>query len=225
MKLYVHAVAVFSRPLTLFIAENNIETEVVSVEVFAGECKEAAFAKLNPSRQIPVLEDDGFYLTECSAILKYLAEKINSPTYPTDLKKRARVNEAMDWLNTGFYREYGYHLIYPQILPDHMRKSEDTNRATVEWGRDKARVWLDILNRYWLGAGNRYLCGDQITTADYLAAGMLTAGELIGITFDKYPNVGRWVKTIKSLPSWDIVHRPFNEFKVALSGRSFVTLD
>src|SRR5690242_14753754 len=151
MKVYLHKVAVFSRPLTLFIAEHNIDAEIISVEVFEGECKQEAFAKLNPSKQIPVLEDDGFYLTECSAILKYLAEKIESPAYPKDLKKRARVNEAMDWLNTGFYREYGYHLVYPQILPDHRRQSEDANRTTVEWGRDKARVWLDILNRHWLG--------------------------------------------------------------------------
>lgn len=224
MKLYIHKVAVFSRPITLFVAESNIDVEMISVEVFEGKCKEEAFAQLNRSKQIPVLEDDGFYLTECSAILKYLADKIGSPAYPKDLKKRARVNEAMDWLNTGFYREYGYHLIYPQLLPDHIRPSEDANRATVEWGREKARFWLGVLNSHWLGGGNRYLCGEEITIADYLAAGMLTAGELIGIKFDEYPNIARWLKTMKSLASWNTVHGPFNEFKQALSGRSFATL-
>ena len=89
------------------------------------------------------MEDDGFLLTECSAILKYLADKVNSPAYPKDLKKRARVNEAMDWVNTGFYREYGYHLIYPQILPNHKRQTDEANRLTVEWGQDKAKAWLN----------------------------------------------------------------------------------
>ena len=173
MKLYIHKVAVFSRPITLFVAENHIDAELVDVEVFAGECKQEAFAKLNRSKQIPVLEDDGFYLTECSAILKYLADKIGSPAYPKDLRKRARVNEAMDWLQTGFYREYGYHLIYPQLLPDHKRQSEEVNRLTVEWGREKARFWLDVLDGHWLGGGNRYLCGDDITIADYFGAGLV----------------------------------------------------
>ena len=32
-----------------------------------------------PEPPVPVLEDDGFRLTETSAILKYLADKIDSP--------------------------------------------------------------------------------------------------------------------------------------------------
>ena len=43
---------------------------------------------------------------------------------------RARVNERMDWLNTNHYREWAYHLIYPQVFPGHVRASEnaDINR-------------------------------------------------------------------------------------------------
>jgi glutathione S-transferase len=225
MKLYIHKVAVFSRPLTLFVAENNVDAQIIDVDVFAGECQQEAFAKLNRSKQIPVMEDDGFLLTECSAILKYLADKVNSPAYPKDLKKRARVNEAMDWVNTGFYREYGYHLIYPQILPNHKRQTDEANRLTVEWGQDKAKAWLEILDSHWLGASNRYLCGDDITIADYFASSLLTVGELIGVKFDKYPNLAGWIETMKSLPSWNTVHAPFNDFKQSLSGMSFVTLN
>ena len=61
--------------------------------------------------------------------------------------------------------------------------------------------------------------------ADYLAAGQVIVGELIGIKFDQYPNVARWAETMKSLPTWNTVHAPFYEFKKALSGMSFVTLD
>lgn len=225
MKLYIHKVAVFSRPITLFAAENKLDAEIIDVDVFGGECKKEVFAKLNRSKQIPVLEDDGFYLTECSAILKYLADKIDSPDYPKDLNKRAHVNEVMDWFNTGFYREFGYHMIYPQLLPDHKRQTDEVNRATVEWGRDKSRFWLNVLNSQWLGGGKRYLCGKDITIADYFGTGPLLAGELIGVDFDRYPNVARWLTAMKALPSWNTVHAPFNEFKKSLSGMSFVTPD
>jgi len=55
------------------------------------------YAAVNPSRQVPVLDDDGFLLSESSAILKYVADKIGSPAYPKDPKKRAKINELMDW--------------------------------------------------------------------------------------------------------------------------------
>ena len=59
-----------------------------------------------------MLEDGDFRLTESAAILRYLAEKIDSPAFPKDIKQRARVNEVMDWFNSNFYRDWGYGLIY-----------------------------------------------------------------------------------------------------------------
>jgi glutathione S-transferase len=52
---------------------------------------------------VPMLEDGDFRLTESSTILKYLADKYDLPSYPKDLKKHAKVAEAMDWLNTNFF--------------------------------------------------------------------------------------------------------------------------
>ena len=77
---------------------------------------------------MPVIEDGDLHLTESSAILKYLADKIGSPAYPKDLKQRAKVNEMMDWLNTNFYRDWAYNLAYPQLFPNQKRRSEERRR-------------------------------------------------------------------------------------------------
>jgi len=45
----------------------------------AGEQYQPAFTTINPNSAVPVLEDGTFRLTECSAILKYLADLIDSP--------------------------------------------------------------------------------------------------------------------------------------------------
>src|SRR5947199_141055 len=111
---------------------------------------------------------------------------------PKDLKARAKVNEAMDWLNTNFYREYGYGFIYPQVFPHHRRPGDDVHNATVAWGRDKAKGWLQILNDYWIGPNRNYLCGNEITIADYLGAGLVSLGEVVRCDFATYPNVKRW---------------------------------
>ena len=74
-----------------------------------------------------MIEDGDLRLTESSAILKYLADKIGSPAYPKDLKARAKVNEIMDWLNTNFYRDWAYNLCYPQLFPQ-LRSAAATRR-------------------------------------------------------------------------------------------------
>ena len=99
----------------LFAAETGLKADFKIVDLLTGEHLQPAYAALNPSCMVPMLEDGDFRLTESSAILKYLAEKTGSPAYPADLRKRAKINEMMDWLNTQFYRDYGYGLIYPNI--------------------------------------------------------------------------------------------------------------
>ncbi len=99
MKLYMHPVSMTSRPVRLFIAENNIPCDEQVVDLMTGEHHKEPYVSLNPNRLVPMIEDGDFKLTESSAILKYLADKINSPAYPKDLKQRAKVNEMMDWLN------------------------------------------------------------------------------------------------------------------------------
>ena len=117
MKLYFHPVSTVSRPIMLFAADNNIALDYQVVDLMTGEHLKPAFAAINPSCAVPALEDGDFRMAESSAILKYLADKFDLPSYPKDLQKRARVNEMMDWLNTGFYRDFGYGLVYPQIFP------------------------------------------------------------------------------------------------------------
>src|SRR6476619_7787662 len=166
MKLYMHPVSMTSRPVRLFIAENKIPVDEVTVDLFTGEHMKPPYSDLNPNSLVPMIEDGDMRLTESSAILKYLADKIGSPAYPKDLQKRARVNEMMDWLNTGFYRDFGYGLVYPQIFPHHKRRSDEANGGVVEWGKQKTLFWFDVLDQRLLGSGRRYLCGDDITIAD-----------------------------------------------------------
>ena len=89
MKLYYHPVSTTSRPVLLFIQENNLKVDTQVVDLMKGEHVQPPYASMNPSKLVPMLEDGDFRLTESSAILKYLAEKFDSPAYPKDLKARA----------------------------------------------------------------------------------------------------------------------------------------
>ena len=224
MKLYMHPVSMTSRPVRLLIAEHGLGVEEEMVDLMTGAHYQPQFVAVNPNRMVPVLEDGDFRLTESSAILKYLADKFNLPVYPKDLKQRARVNEIMDWFNTNFYRDYGYGWIYPQLFPHHRRPGDEVQQATVAWGKERAEGWLKILNDYWLGPDQKYLCGDQITIADYFGVCLLTLGEVIGCDFRAYPNVKRWLDTMKRLPSWPQINEALYGYAEAVKGQPFVRI-
>lgn len=221
MKLYMHPVSMTSRPVRLFIAENNIPIEQEEVDLFTGAHYQEPFVSINPNRMVPVLVDGDMTLTESSAILKYLAETTNSSAYPKDPKQRAKVNEIMDWFNTNFYRDYAYGTIYPQIFPHHKRPTDDIHVATIAWGKERAQNWLKVLNDYWLGPDKPYLCGGQLTIADYFGVCLLTLGEVIGCDFAAYPNVQRWLGNMKQLKSWGSVNEALYGLRDMVKGQQF----
>jgi glutathione S-transferase len=198
----------------LFAAESNIDLDYQIVDLFTGAHYQPEYAAINPSRQVPVLEDGNFRLTESSAILKYLADKVGSPAYPSDLQKRARVNERMDWLNTGFYRDFAYGLLYPQIFPFQRRPDDTVQAGTLSWGKDKTTTWLNVLDADLIGPRNAFLCGNDITLADYLGSMMVVGGEAIRCQFEAYPNICRWLGNMKKLKSWSKVNEAFYQYVV-----------
>lgn len=224
MKLYFHPVSTASRPVALLCAEAKISYEPCVVDLMTGEHMKPEFLKMNPSHMVPVLVDDDFVLTESSAIMKYLADKFDSPLYPKDLKKRARVNERMDWVNANLYREYAYHLVYPQVFPMHTRSPELAQEATVAWGKEKTCHWLEIMDQRLIGS-NKFLCGDEMTIADMFAAEIMSCGALIGVSFKKYPNIDRWMSSMKALPSWKTVNEVVDGFAASLKDKKFVTIE
>jgi glutathione S-transferase len=224
MKLYMHPVSMTSRPIRLFIAEKGLDVDEQVVDLFTGEHHQEPYVKINPNRLVPVLDDGDLRLTESSAILKYLADKFDLPEYPKDLKKRAKVNEMMDWFNTNFYRDWAYNLVYPQVFPHHKRPSDEGQKVAVEWGKEKCGHWMAVLNDHWIGPKKAYLTGDRITIADYLAVGLLTLGEVIHTDFAKYPNVARWLGNMKKLKNWDSVNEVFYGLVGSTKGQQFVVV-
>jgi glutathione S-transferase len=224
VKLYYHPVSTTSRPIMLLAADENIAMDYEIVDLLTGAHLRPPYRDINPSQQVPVLEDGDFRLTESSAILKYLAEKTGSASYPKDLRQRARVNERMDWFNTGFYRELGYGVIYPQIFPNYKRADATVQEGHLAWGCEKARRWLTILDQDIIGS-RAYVCGDQLTIADYLGIGMVSLGEVTRFDYAEWPNLSRWIAAMKARPNWQRVHESFYaHFVAAYENATFVAL-
>jgi len=218
MKIYYHPASTTSRPLMLFAAENGLKIDFQVVDLFTGEHFQPPFAEgVNPNRQVPVLEDGDFRLTESATILKYLAVKTKSPLYPEGLRERARVNERIDWFNTQLNRDLCYGLVYPQAFPHHKRPTDEHQKGTLSWAKERAAGWLRVLNDHIIGK-NDYLCGNQITLADYYGASFVATSNIIGSDLGSYPNIKRWLGNMKKLKSWAKTYEVVDGFAGSLKG-------
>jgi glutathione S-transferase len=220
MKLYYHPVSTTSRPVLLFIQENNLKVDTQVVDLMKGEHVQPPYATMNPSKLVPMLEDGDWRLTESSAILKFLAEKFDLPSYPKDLKARARVNERMDWINTQLCRDLAYGLVYPQIFPFHKRPTDEHQKGQLAWAQERAKNWMQILDQSLIG-NQAYLCGDKITIADYFASSFVSLAEFIRADFSPYPNLKRWYERMKGLKTWNKVHEVFYGFAGSMKDARF----
>jgi len=215
MKLYYDPISTTSRPVMMFAAEHGLALELQQVSLLAGEHQRPRFLALNANGCVPVLVEGDFVLTESSAILKYLADRAGSRTYPVDLRARARVNAAMDWFATNFHAAVGYQLAYPILFRDISPLCDDALEQVTSHGASLAHRWLDVLDRRMIGPDHDYVAGPQLTLADYSGASVTMLAEAVGLDFSLYPNVRRWMRRMKARPGWAASYAAFN----ALVGR------
>lgn len=224
MKLYYHPASTTSRIVMMFAAEDGIALDYQTVDLMTGEHLKPEFKAINPNCLVPVLDDDGFRLTESGAIIRYLAGKTGSAAYPKDLKERARVDEALEWFYSNFYKDLGYGLIYPQLFPHHKRPNEAAQAGAIGWGKQQAQRWLGTLEQDLIGPDRKFLCGGKVTLADYVGAEMVTLGEVVHCRYQDYPNVRRWIGNMKALKSWGKVHEVADGFVASLKDQQFVAI-
>lgn len=209
MKLYYDPISTTSRAVTFFLADQKIKIDDEVVSLFAEAHKTAEFKALNPNGQLPVLVDGDFVLTESSAILKYLADQAGSPAYPREAQARARINEAMDWFNTGFHMSYCVFLAYRYLLPELASLNAVTLNEIETLGQAKTQKYMDVLDSHMIG-DRAFVCGDEISLADYLGATHVTLGEVRNFDLSPWPNVARWIASLKARPAWNAAYAGFN---------------
>lgn len=218
MKLFADPISTTSRPILMFLAEHRLPVEIVAVNLMDGAHTQPGYALLNPNLTVPTLVDGDFVLTESSAILKYLADEAGSDAYPRGARARARVNQAMDWFNTGFYRDFGYGLVYPQTFAHCAFPNATTQADVIRRGRERADFWLGVLNDHWL-ADTAHICGAEVSIADFLGAAYLSIGDWVGFDLGRHPHVARWMRTMRSRPSWAAANEAWNGLANSFRGQ------
>uniref|UniRef100_G3MTP0 Uncharacterized protein n=1 Tax=Amblyomma maculatum TaxID=34609 RepID=G3MTP0_AMBMU len=113
------------------------------------------FAKVNPQRSLPMIDDDGLFLAESRAIGMYLVNKYapDSTLYPKEPQRRAVVDRML-FFEMAFMQESARAALKDVIK----RGSLTSERAQIV--NNGLRMAIELLG------SNKFLAGDELTLAD-----------------------------------------------------------
>ncbi|KAK2185917.1 hypothetical protein NP493_217g04018 [Ridgeia piscesae] len=208
LKLYFDPMSQPSRAVLLFLKANSIPFIEKQITLRKGEHLTEEFLRINPFHKVPVIDDNGFILTESVAILKYLCGSRHMPEhwYPVDVCRRARVDEFFGWQHTNLWLPssllFRTKYIEPRLknIPVDLEK---LHRAKVSMDQT-----LDQLENVFLRRQD-YLCGDDISIADVHAICVLMQADAAGHDLiTGRPRVADWIGRVKLRlqPHFDDVH-------------------
>ncbi|PSN29674.1 hypothetical protein C0J52_26681 [Blattella germanica] len=152
---------------------------------------------MNPQHCIPVLNDNGFYLSESRAICSYLVDKYakDDSLYPKDPKKRALVNQRLYFdAGTLYQRFIDYYLTVMW-----MGQKEDPAKY------EKLKEAFKLLDTFL--EGKTWVAGDQLTIADFDIVTTVSSAEVFDFNVNEYPNVSKWFANAKkTIPGYEEIN-------------------
>ena len=199
MKLFVDANYLSPYAMSAFVAlrEKRIPFETLLVNLQHEEHLAPAYAQVSTTRRVPAISDNGFNLSESSAICEYLEDCYPGPAlYPTDLKSKAKAREIQAWLRSDLMpirEERSTEVVFFQRTPPAL-----SNAAQIV-----AQKLFNAVEK-WLPVGQLSLF-QQWSIADTDLALMLNrlilAGDAVPERLSQYadwqwqrPSVQEWVK-------------------------------
>lgn len=202
LKLYVDSGYTSPYAMSAFVAltEKKLSFDVIAIDLNKAEQYQADFAQISLTSRVPVLDHDGFYLSESSAIDEYIDETFPSlKLYPTSTKEKAKARQVQAWLRSD-------------LMPIRVERSTEVifykpvTTPLSESAEQAAKKLFFIANEL-LQDGNQNLFGEWCI-ADTDLALMLNRLVLNGdtvpeklVTYAKYqwqrPSIQDWVKKSK----------------------------
>ena len=189
------------RVVKMFAAEKGLDLPKVTIDLMAGENRQDAYGKINPTNTMPALEvDEGEVVAEITAICEYLEELHPTPaligTTPMQRAMTRMWTRRIDLgivepMTNGFRYSQGLRLFQNRLhcIP----QAADDLKAIAQ----EKLTWLDGLI-----AGREWVVGDRFTLADILLFCFLDFGIQVGQSLNPAnANIAAWFDRAKARPS------------------------
>ena len=193
------------RKVSIMLEEIGLAYAVRPIDITKDEQFDPAFLEISPNNKIPAIVDgdNAIALMESGAILIYLAEKVESPLWPTTMAPRL---EVLQWLmmqmgSVGPFLGQTHHFV--KFNPGKAPYAEERYR------KENARIYA-VLDRQ---LGKREYLAGELSIADIATWPWISRFEWQEMDLDAYPDLRRWYLDIAERPAtrrgYDVPKRGF----------------
>jgi len=201
IRLYDYELSGNCYKLRLLMHILGVQYERVPIDFYPGrEHKSAAFRRINPVGQIPVLEDGDLRLRDAQAILIYLAARYDASGlwYPRDAAAMGTIGMWLAFADSITASASAAR------LHDTMFYEFDIDRCRAD-----AHALLRILDEHlWFAAqeGQAWIATrGHPSIADIACFPYVMLSEEGGISREDYPAVRRWTDAVKAIPGFVVM--------------------
>ena len=185
------------------------------VNLREGEHKQEWFLKINPVGKVPAIDDDGFYLFESNAICKYLCDRNNSSLYPKDVKKRAVIEQWIDYASFHIganFMPVVYNRVFAPI------RGIPVNEKAITDGLEFLKQYFPIVEKQL--TLQKYLVGQELSLADIVLLSLLEPAEIAKIDISSYQHLSAWRSELKKQAFYTSCYKEYGEMlKVPSPGK------
>jgi glutathione S-transferase len=176
------------------------------VNLREGEQKQEWFLKINPVGKIPALSDDDFHLFESNAICRYLCDKYNSPLYPKDVKKRATIEQWIDYATAHIGANF-IPVVYNRLFAP--LRGMPVNEKAITDGLEFLKQYFPLIEKQLTNA--KYIVSQEISLADIVLLAILEPAEMAKFDLSTYPKLDAWRTELKKQPFYTSCYKEYGE--------------
>ena len=197
LKVFYDLMSQPCRALIMFLKLNNIPFESRIVALRKGEHLMPEFTKINPLQKVPVIEHDGFKLTESIAMIRYLSRefKVAENWYPKDSKQQARIDEYLEWQHLNV-RLFGSMIFRLKVISP-LLEQKPVDEKQLQFYKDNfVKVLKNIENNFL--KDRSYISGDVISVSDIFCACEIEQPLVTGFNpLSEMPKVNAWLNKVR----------------------------
>jgi len=176
------------------------------VNLREGEQKQEWFLKINPIGKVPAIDDDGFHLFESNSICRYLCDKQSSALYPKDVKKRAAIDQWIDYVSFHIGANF-MPVVYNRLFAP--LRGMPVNEKTITDGIEFLRQYFPIVEKQL--AQHQYVVSQEISLADVILLALLEPAEMARIDLSAYPKLSAWRAALKKQSFYTKCYKEYGE--------------